>query len=104
MEETNDSKTAAENRSNLLFFVLPLVAAVIYYFSNPKPQDFYNYTFLVAGNLLHGATGLGETPPTWLNEFVPFLRNLVALKSSSLEIENGSNQRPHGQLSALRNA
>jgi len=72
MEETNDSKTAAENRSNLLFFVLPLVAAVIYYFSNPKPQDFYNYTFLVAGNLLHGATGLSETPPTWLNEFVPF--------------------------------
>jgi len=72
MEETNDSKTAAENRSNLLFFLLPLVAAVIYYFSNPKPQDFYNYTFLVAGNLLHGATGLSETPPTWLNEFVPF--------------------------------
>ena len=72
MEETNDSKTAAENRSNLLFFVLPLVAAVTYYFSNPKPQDFYNYTFLVAGNLLHGATGLSETPPTWLNEFVPF--------------------------------
>jgi len=72
MEETNDSKAAAENRSNLLFFVLPLVAAVIYYFSNPKPQDFYNYTFLVAGNLLHGATGLSETPPTWLNEFVPF--------------------------------
>jgi hypothetical protein len=72
MEETNDSKTAAENRSNLLFFVLPLVAAVIYYFSNPKPQDFYNYTFLVAGNLLHGATGLSEMPPTWLNEFVPF--------------------------------
>jgi hypothetical protein len=28
-----------------------------YYFSNPKPQDYYNYGLLVAGNLLHGAIG-----------------------------------------------
>jgi hypothetical protein len=51
---------------------LSIVTAVIFYFSNPKPQSYYDYTFRVAGNLLHGTIGFVEKPPQWLNEFVPF--------------------------------
>jgi len=51
---------------------LSLAAALIYFFSNPKPQNYYDYTFRVAGRLLSGAISLAEPPPPWLNEFVPF--------------------------------
>ncbi|HQZ82941.1 MAG TPA: hypothetical protein PLR83_06950 [Pyrinomonadaceae bacterium] len=51
---------------------LSVVAAIIYFFSNPKPQNYYDYTFRVAGRLLSGAISLTEPPPQWLNEFVPF--------------------------------
>jgi len=46
--------------------------AVVYFFSNPKFQTYYDYTFRVAENLLHGSVGFVEKPPPWLNEFVPF--------------------------------
>lgn len=52
--------------------LLSLAAAVIYFLSNPKPQNYYDYTFRVAGRLLSGAISLSEPPPPWLNEFVPF--------------------------------
>ncbi|MBS1794548.1 MAG: hypothetical protein JSS81_11875 [Acidobacteria bacterium] len=44
----------------------------IYYYCNPKPLDYYDYTFRVADNFLHGAIGFRNAPPGWLNEFVPF--------------------------------
>ncbi|RIJ95462.1 MAG: hypothetical protein DCC44_02435 [Acidobacteria bacterium] len=50
---------------------LSLAAAMIYFLSNPKPQNYYDYTFRVAGRLLSGAISLSEPPPPWLNEFVP---------------------------------
>src|ERR1044072_3409916 len=43
-----------------------------YFFSKPHPQIYYNYTFLVAENFLHGRIGLAEKPPSWLNEMIPF--------------------------------
>lgn len=52
--------------------VLPLLAVGIYYFSNPKPNHYYDYTFRVAENLLRGSIGFQQKPPSWLNEFVPF--------------------------------
>jgi hypothetical protein len=52
--------------------LIALAAAVVYYFSNPKPNLFYDYTFRVADNFLRGSIGLTEKPPPWLNEFVPF--------------------------------
>jgi hypothetical protein len=62
------------NRKILIFC---LVAATfwIYYFSNPQPQWYYNYTFRVADNFLRGAIAFQEKPPSWLNEFVPFEGN-----------------------------
>ena len=68
-------KIEAENQSrNLRIFIISLIVGtfLIYYFSNPKPQYYYNYTFRVADNMLRGSIGFGEKPPSWLNEFVPF--------------------------------
>src|SRR5580765_2632389 len=51
---------------------LSFVTGLVYFFSNPKPQIHYDYSFRVAGNLLGGSIGFVDKPPTWLNEFVPF--------------------------------
>jgi hypothetical protein len=59
----------------LLIFILVVSTFWIYYFSNPKPQHYYDYTFRVADNILRGAVGFQEKPPSWLNEFVPFEGN-----------------------------
>lgn len=55
-----------------IIFGLIIFTFIVYYFSNPKPQDYYDYTFRVADNFLRGAIGFTEKPPSWLNEFVPF--------------------------------
>src|SRR5215213_2282796 len=69
---TSPSAPAVSKISNSLILVLSAAAALVYYFSNPKPGTYYDYTFRVAGNLLNGSAGFGEKPPQWLNEFVPF--------------------------------
>jgi hypothetical protein len=58
-----------------LILAIVLAVGVIYFFSNPKPQHHYDYTFRVADNILRGQIGFTEKPPTWLNEFVPFEGN-----------------------------
>jgi len=65
--ETGDNGLGAKPRA-----ALSVAAAIIYFLSNPKPQNYYDYTFRVAGRLLSGAISLAEPPPPWLNEFVPF--------------------------------
>jgi len=50
----------------------PIATAVIYFFSNPTPQNYYDYTFRVAEKMLRGGVGFAERQPTWLNEFVPY--------------------------------
>lgn len=57
---TNGRKTA-----------ISIFAGFVYFFSNPKPQSYYDYTFRVAADLLRGNIGTAEQPPVWLNEFVP---------------------------------
>lgn len=52
--------------------LMSLGVAVIYYLSNPKPQNHYDYTFRVAANFLSGRIAFTEPQPSWLNEFVPF--------------------------------
>src|SRR5215217_649239 len=58
----------ARNRTILIFV---LAAGLIYFFSNPHPQNHFDYTVRVAESLLQGRLGLTDKPPTWLNEFVP---------------------------------
>jgi hypothetical protein len=51
---------------------LLLGIGVIYFYSNPKPYDYFDYTYRIAGAMLQGKVGLTEEPPSWLNEMVPF--------------------------------
>lgn len=55
-----------------VYLLLPVVAAVVYHVSNPKPQYYYDYTFRVAANILGGSIAFTERQPSWLNEFVPY--------------------------------
>jgi hypothetical protein len=52
--------------------VCSLAAAAVFFYSNPKPQHYYDYTYRVAENLLRGSIGFTTRQPSWLNEFVPF--------------------------------
>ncbi|MEP6705488.1 MAG: hypothetical protein ABJB34_11840, partial [Acidobacteriota bacterium] len=58
--------------ANRLYAVVTILTAVVYYFANPNPQNYYDYTFRVAANILGGSVGFTEKQPSWLNEFVPF--------------------------------
>lgn len=64
-------KQLPEN-TRIVFVTLILLAGIVYYFSNPVPQNYYDYTFRVADNILRGSIAIKERPPSWLNEFVPF--------------------------------
>lgn len=69
------SATDDENkkrRLKIIFLSVILLTGAIYYFSNPKPQYYYDYSFRVAENFLNGKIGFDETPPSWLNEMIPF--------------------------------
>ncbi|HEY9283065.1 MAG TPA: hypothetical protein VIP46_06390, partial [Pyrinomonadaceae bacterium] len=57
--------------SKIAPLALALVAALVYFFSNPRPQTYFDYTFRIAGALLDGRLGVTEQPPSWLNEMVP---------------------------------
>lgn len=52
--------------------LLSLSTALIYLISNPTPQNYYDYTFRVAGKMLAGGIGFDGPQPRWLNEFVPY--------------------------------
>lgn len=54
------------------YLLLSLITAGVFFLSNPKPQSYYDYTFRVADNILHGSISFGVKQPSWLNEFVPF--------------------------------
>ena len=58
--------------SGKLIAALTAATAIVYFFSNPKPQNFYDYTFRVAANMLGGNIAFTSKQPPWLNEFVPF--------------------------------
>ncbi|MCD9187933.1 MAG: hypothetical protein LUM44_16040 [Pyrinomonadaceae bacterium] len=72
--DENEISRKRERRTQILI-VLVFAVATVYLFTNPKPQNYYDYTFRVAENLLRGQIGFSEKPPSWLNEFVPFAKN-----------------------------
>jgi len=63
----------------IALFCLVTLTFLIYFYSNPKPQIYYDYTFRIAGLMLHGHVGQTETPPSWLNEMVPFEGNFYSV-------------------------
>ncbi|MEP6901244.1 MAG: hypothetical protein ABJA66_05810 [Actinomycetota bacterium] len=75
MEEKKEKTKNKSQGIKILVIILIACTFWIYYFSNPKPQYYYDYTFRVADNILRGAIGFHEKPPSWVNEFVPFEGN-----------------------------
>ncbi len=59
-------------QSTYIAAILVTLVFLAYYFANPKPVSFYDYTFRMSEALLHGKAGLDEQPPSWLNEMIPF--------------------------------
>src|SRR5215203_3431546 len=72
MPKHDNSSPQQPEYTNRLYAGIALSTAVVYYFSNPKPQNYYDYTFRVAANILSGHVAFTEKQPSWLNEFVPF--------------------------------
>src|SRR5215203_1115009 len=72
MPKHDNSSPQQPEYTNRLYAVIALSTAVVYYFSKPKPQSYYDYTFRVAANILGGHVAFTEKQPSWLNEFVPF--------------------------------
>jgi hypothetical protein len=72
MSKNENVSPSLPDYTNRLYAVVTILTAVAYYFSNPKPQSYYDYTFRVAANILGGQIAFREKQPSWLNEFVPF--------------------------------
>ncbi len=75
MENFSGMNEGKSQNRKILIFIFVVGTFWIYYYSNPKPQHYYDYTFRVADNFLRGAVAFQEKPPSWLNEFVPFEGN-----------------------------
>ena len=71
-ETADKNSQESSRRLKIIFISVILLTGVIYYFSNPKPQYYYDYSFRVAENFLHGKISFDENPPSWLNEMIPF--------------------------------
>ncbi len=78
MNETAEISKSTQ-KIKILIIGLCLAAGLIYFFSNPKPQNHYDYTFRVADNIMRGSVAFKEKPPSWLNEFVPFEGNYYSV-------------------------
>ena len=65
------SKSGWRRKSHLFALAFVLISGAVYFFSDPNPQNHYDYTLRVAESFLHGRLGPNETPPRWLNEFIP---------------------------------
>ena len=68
--------SSRSTHSQLVALAPPIAIAIavflIYWISNPAPMEHFDYTYRIAEALLQGRLGLTETPPSWLNEMVPF--------------------------------
>jgi hypothetical protein len=72
MSDALSSFKQLPEKTRIIFVTLIILAGIVYYFSNPIPQAYYDYTYRVADNILRGSIAINEKPPSWLNEFVPF--------------------------------
>ncbi|CAN5455623.1 hypothetical protein BH10ACI2_BH10ACI2_18100 [soil metagenome] len=63
--------TIRQKLTNAQIAIITAISFVIYFLSNPTTSP-YDYTTRVAGNFLNGYIGFAQSPPGWLNEFVPF--------------------------------
>lgn len=71
MIEPDAPTTSPARRNWIIASILGLVAAVIFFVTTKPNQQHFDYTYRIAGALLHGQVGVPERPPSWLNEMVP---------------------------------
>jgi len=50
---------------------ISVIAFLVYYWSNPNSDSYYDYTFRIAQALLDGRLSIAEDPPPALNEMIP---------------------------------
>ena len=61
------------SRNALGRILLPaLVIGLIYFFSNPHPWTYFDYTFRSARALVSGSLSIDEPPTSWMAEMIPF--------------------------------
>lgn len=61
------------NRITLERILFPaLVIGLIYFFSNPHPWAYFDYTFRSARALVSGSLRIDEPPASWMTEMIPF--------------------------------
>ena len=68
---SESEKSATARRDLVVAIILGLIAALVFFESTKPTQQHFDYTFRIAGALLHGHVGLETRPPSWLNEMVP---------------------------------
>lgn len=58
-------------RTKLMLFAA-LMIGLVYFFSNPHPWTYFDYTFKSARAILSGSLSIDETPTSWMVEMIPF--------------------------------
>lgn len=70
--EKNREVLLRSRSMKLIVAFIVLGTGLVYFFSNPRPQAHYDYTFRVAERFFHGEVGFDTRQAPWLNEMVPF--------------------------------
>jgi hypothetical protein len=55
-----------------LFLFAALMTGLVYFFSNPRPWTYFDYTFRSARALVSGSLSIDEPPTSWMVETIPF--------------------------------
>ncbi len=104
--------SASDTRTK--FWIAPALAlfvALVFFLSTKPVEHHFDYTFRIAGALLHGRVGLLPPPPAWLNELVPMKGEyysvfplgavLAVMPLAVLHAAGWLNEFPAGVLAAL---
>jgi hypothetical protein len=62
---------ATRSRDLVVGIMLAIIAAIVFFKTTKPTQQHFDYTFRIAGALLHGHIGLEGRQASWLNEMVP---------------------------------
>jgi hypothetical protein len=65
------TRTKVDVGGKLFPVALAVFTAVVFSWSIRPAHQHFDYTYRIAGALLHGHLGLSSQPPSWLNEMVP---------------------------------
>ncbi|MBV8376771.1 MAG: hypothetical protein JO279_07175 [Verrucomicrobia bacterium] len=70
--EATGKKTSRAKIRIRLFLLAASMIGLAYFFSNPHPWTYFDYTYRSARALVSGSLSLDEPPTSWMNEMIPF--------------------------------